>query len=605
MASKLARLLFILILVIPSVRAQSAQSASGEAEKRKAREEREKKALALADEIIKVAQSLRLPENRIRIDIALAGSLWDRDEKRARSLFKSAAASLSEMTAAVDSGDREYPNLTDLPQQLRQEILQVVANHDPKLALDFLRASRPASSEQRSYAQPAFEAQLQMRLAEHLAAKEPQQAFSLAEDSLKIAIDNGAMNMLYRLHSQDKALAEKFLGCILTRLRSDDFSRSPESVNIAIVLLRTWIESNRPASDQSGQRSTVHLSLANLDEQTARELSNILIKTVFNNAPAGFTGVAVGSLVIHGGRSFRSYPGQVVGILQQLKPMLPDIERLSPNQIAALRERIAEMDRSNQIQQGSWAKYQELLQNGTASELIEASKTAPPEVANNLVQQAAWKALNQGDEKSAREIVGQIADPQQRREMALNLDRQSVYRASEQQKLAEGRALLSRLPSLEERAGILTQLGASAAAKGDKSTALELLAEAQAMIGDRALSYPQLQTQIQIAGAYEQLDASKSAAIVEQVIDHLNELASAALVLNGFDIQQYFRDGEFVINSGNPMNTVAQESAQMLASLSRNDYDRARLAADRLQRPEMRVMALLQIAQVALSPDDR
>lgn len=65
----------------------------------------------------------------------------------------------------------KYSNLTHLPQQLRQEILQIVANHDPKLALDFLRASRPASSEQRSYAQPAFEAQLEMRLAEQLAAK--------------------------------------------------------------------------------------------------------------------------------------------------------------------------------------------------------------------------------------------------------------------------------------------------------------------------------------------------------------------------------------------------------------------------------------------------
>ncbi len=603
MTSKLARIFLVLLLVIPIVRAQSASPEASAAEQKKAREEREKKTLALVDEIIKEMQSLKLPENRIRIDIALAGSLWSRDEKRARALFNDAVASLSEITATVDSGEPEYFNLAQLSQQLRQEILQVAANHDPKLALDFLRASRPTSNEQLSYGQPNFEAQLEMRMAGQIAAKDPQEALSLAEDSLRLAVDYEAMNFLYKLQSQDKSAAERFLGDILNRLRTDDFSRSPASVNIATTLLRTWIESNRPASNQPGQRTTVNLSLSNLDEQTARELSTILIKAVLNNAPTSVGVVAVGSMVIDGGRTFRSYPGQMIGILQQLKPLLPDIERLSPNQIAPLRERIAEIDRLNQAQQGPWAKYQELAQKGTASELIEASKTAPPEVANSLVQQAVWKAFNQGDANSARAMVEKIDDPRQRREMALNLDRQSFYRASEQQKLAEARALLSRLPSMEERVNILCQLAGSTAAKGDKATALQLLGEAQGLVGDRALSYPQLQAQIQIANAYEELDASKSAAIVEGVIDKLNELSTAALVLNGFDIQQYFRGGEFVINGGNPLNMVAQASAQKLGSISRKEYDRARSGAERFQRLEMRVMGLLQIAQVALSTD--
>jgi hypothetical protein len=434
-----------------------------------------------------------------------------------------------------------------------------------------------------------------------LATKDPQEALSLAEDSLKNGIDYDSINMLYSLQSQDKSAAEKLLGDILTRLRTDDFIRSPASVNVATTLLRSWIESNRPASDQS-QRTTVNLSLSNLNEQTARELSTILIKAVLNNSSAGFPGAAVGSIVVDGGRSFRSYPGQTIGILQQLKPLLPDIERLSPNQIGPLREQVGEMDRLIQAQQGPWAKYQELTQNGTAGELIEASKTAPPEVANSLVQQAVWKAFNQGDANSARAMLDKIADPGQRREMTLNLDRQSFYRASDEQKLAEARAPLSRLFSIEERANILCQLAASIAAK-DKAAALQLLVEAQGLVGDRAQSYPQLQAQIQIANAFEELDATRSAAIVEGVIDKLNELSTAALVLNGFDIQQYFRDGEFVINGGNPLNMVAQESAQKLGSISRKEFDRARLGAERFQRPEMRVMGLLQIAQVALSTD--
>jgi hypothetical protein len=601
MASKLATFLLIILLVSPVVRAQSASGEASAAEEKKAREEREKQARALADEIIKEAQSLRLPENRIFVDIALAGSLWSRDQQRARALFKDAAASLSEITAAVDSGDREYINLAQLPQELRQEILQVAASHDARLALDLLRASRPSSPEQQSYAQLNLEAQLEMRLAMQIADKDPKEALSLAEDSLKLGTNYETINLLYKLQSQDKAGAERFLGDILNRLRTDDFSKSPASLNIATILLRTWSESNRPTSDQPVQRTTVNLSLTNLDEQTARELSNLIIKAVLNRGSN--SGAEFGSMDLYGRRSFGSYPGQLTGILQQLKPMLADIERLSPNEITALRSQLAEFEKLNQGQQ-PWAKYQQLAQNGTAEQLMEASKTAPPEFADSLVQQAAWKALNQGDTSGAREMLEKIADPRQRREMALNLDRQAFLRANDQQKLAEARALLPRITSVEG-ARILCQLAAGAASKGDKPAALQLLGEAQALIGDQAVNYEQLQAKLQIAGGYGQLDASKSAAIVERVIDQVNELSAAALVLNGFDLQQYFRGGEFVISGGNQLNMIVQESAQVLGSISRNDFEHARAAAERFQRQEMRVMALLQILQAAPTSEDR
>lgn len=604
MTAKLARVLFIILLVIPGVRAQSA---SREAEQKKAREERERKTLELVDEIIREAQSLKLPENRIRIDVALADSLWPRDEKRARARFQDAVAALSEITAAVDSAEQDYYLQSQLPQQLRQEILQVAINHDLRLAVDFLRASRPADP---GYGAPrTFEAQLEMRLAVQLAVKDPQEALSLAEESLRVSIDNDAINLLNSLQSRDKAAAEKLLGIIMNRVRTDDFSKSPAAMNITVNLLRAWIEGNRPA-DHPGKQMVVNLSLSNIDEQTARELSNIVIREVINSAAVRsgappVTRVMAGGGLVGYNESFHSYPGQLIGILQQLKPMLPDLERLAPNQLAALRESIAGLDRLRQAQDGPWVKYQELGQNGTVREILAAAKGAPPDVENYLVQQAAWKAFNGGDTNGAREIAEKIADPRQRREMALSLDRQSFYRASEQNKLAEARALLSRLPSLEERSGILCQLAASAATTGDKAAALQLLAEAHGLVGGRAQSYPQLQAQIQIAGAYEELDAGKSAAIVEGVIDQVNELSIAALVLNGFDIQQYFRSGEFIINGNNALNTIAREAAQRLGSISRKQYDRARLMAERFQRPEMRVMGLIRIVETALSADDQ
>jgi len=147
------------------------------------------------------------------------------------------------------------------------------------------------------------------------------------------------------------------------------------------------------------------------------------------------------------------------------------------------------------------------------------------------------------------------------------------------------------------------QLAVSSAANGDKPAAFQLLGEAQALLPDRAANYGQLQAQLQIARAYEDLDASKCTPIVEKVIDQLNELVTAALVLNGFDVQGYFRSGEFVITGGNPLNNMAQECGRALGLGARDDLDRARSATERFQRPEMRLIGLLQIAQAALTSD--
>lgn len=147
-------------------------------------------------------------------------------------------------------------------------------------------------------------------------------------------------------------------------------------------------------------------------------------------------------------------------------------------------------------------------------------------------------------------------------------------------------------------------MATSVATDGNRPMALELLGEAEALFGDRALSYEQLSARLQLATAYEQLNFGRSAELVERTISQLNELAVAALVLSGFDIQQHFRNNELVINGCNSLNEMAQESAQRIGSLSRFDFDRAKSVAEEFQRPEMRVMALLQIAQAVLTRTD-
>ncbi|HKG81508.1 MAG TPA: hypothetical protein VKA78_18875, partial [Pyrinomonadaceae bacterium] len=63
---------------------QPAQQATTE-EQEKQKAEREKNAYRLLDQVIDEAQSLRLPENRVRVQTNAADMLWDQNQGRARS----------------------------------------------------------------------------------------------------------------------------------------------------------------------------------------------------------------------------------------------------------------------------------------------------------------------------------------------------------------------------------------------------------------------------------------------------------------------------------------------------------------------------------------
>src|SRR5262245_6477685 len=247
MISKLVRGFLILLLVAQIVSAQSVPTEASAAEKKKARAERDKKTAALVDEIIKELQSLTLPENRIRISIGLAGSLWPRDEKRARLLFKEAATSLNEINTDNDSGYSDYENPAQLYQQLRQEMVQVASTHDPRLAIEFLRATRvDSTSRPPNSGMTNFEAQLEMRLANQIAGKDPNEALAIARDSLKISLDYESLNLLYNLQSQNKPIAERFLDDIMSAIRTYGIGNSA-ATPVAIMLLRTWVENSRAA----------------------------------------------------------------------------------------------------------------------------------------------------------------------------------------------------------------------------------------------------------------------------------------------------------------------------------------------------------------------
>jgi hypothetical protein len=518
----------------------------------------------------------------------LADLLWAKDHKRAGSLFNEATAILREVAGTSDELDSDFYSQQHLIPSLRQEMLNVAAKHDPRLALDFLRSTRSKIPTQPRYGRgnENIEGQLEFNVAMQIADREPAEAVRIAADALKHGVDYHSVNLLQRFQTQNNGTAEKFVEEIVGRLRGQDFNENPTSLFVIVYLLNNWADHSRIKADPARGESQAPRPL--LSDATAKELADMILRVLTTEQNRD-------------GSVSRSIGAQANSVIQQIKPLMPEIEKLPGLQLEQLRKRIQHMEQFQETYREPWPKYQELMQNGTVEALVEASKKAP-EFADSFLQQAMWKALNEGNDiERARAVVDLMSNPRQRAEMRLSLSRQLFYRAHTQQKLVEARNLLSEIHSIEEKGNLLMQLAGAAEVNGNKAFALELLSEAESLFPERAQNYNQLNSQLQMSRAYDKLDAAKSLAILEKAISQLNELAGAALILNGFDIPSYFRDGELLVNSGTSLSSTTQEVGRQLHRLAGEQFDRAKSLAETFQRRELRIIAILEIAQGAIT----
>ena len=134
------------------------QPTAEDLEKQKA--ERAKNAYRLLDQVIDEAQSLRLTENRVRVQMTAADMLWDQNQGRARSLFSMAAEGVAELgriqQTSVRRGSEDVygfvvsagggPPRNFRAFQLRQELVLAAARHDAALAYQLLAVTKPPAN---------------------------------------------------------------------------------------------------------------------------------------------------------------------------------------------------------------------------------------------------------------------------------------------------------------------------------------------------------------------------------------------------------------------------------------------------------------------------
>jgi hypothetical protein len=562
-------------------------------EEKKAAEELEKKALALVDEMVSEAMSLRLAENRVYILTGAAEALWKHNEERARALIREAmnqvVAHLREARDGEQNFDPRYGNRND-DSYLRGAVLNFLATRDAKMALEFLKTLRSLRPADRKNPDEEYrERELEMNLASQIAGSDPQTALQIAEEFLNGKLDYRLLNIWGNLLGKDPKAASSLTDKIISQLKSRDLLGDYETINFAINLLSYL----KPHADAVANAQN------NPNSSNATNINSAEIRQAYRDAleivAAATLKLTSNSMLDH------ESANKARNLLSQIPGYLPDIEKHLPSRIAAVRAKVAQFDKAKSVNSHEkfYAEYGRDLHNKPAQELLALATKAPPEVRQNVYHQAVQKAMGEGDDETARRIIKEnIPDKWQAAAMLYDIERRTAERAISEGKYADARRSLAKMATDDQRAAALAGWAMAAANKGDQKSAAEMLQEARAMIGSRMQKSDQLETQLTIANAALNLDPDSSFEITEAAIERINRLVAANTEIQTFGGMD---EGEIRIMHGAGWGGHSGAIVPLFAGLARKDFDRAGALLKRWQSSELRLMMSLSLAQNILS----
>ena len=603
------------------------QPTTEEQEKQKA--EREKNAYRLLDQVIDEAQGLRLTENRVRVQINAADMLWDQNQGRARSLFAMAAEGVAELGRTPSQQTNQHRGFQELsgvgpvgPQnirfvQLRQELVLAAARHEAPLAYQLLASTKPPASMQNTADQRGPRGQinsednLEQTLLGRIAALDPKLAAQNAEQMMeKGQFPRTLPEVINQLRSQDSEAADKLADKTVKRIQAANLLTNNDAVGLAQVLLTPGPRQPAPASTSTDTdtKQPVQSRGPALDQSVYVDLLSTVIDAALKATPAAQNNQrgpanprvrAVGPGATNAVRQ-EPTPAQMEQnnarrLLAGLQLALPIIDQYLPAKAPVVRQKMSELGMSNNPSANIAQSFTALQGNPTTDALIQAAAVAPQQIQSRLYQQAAYKAIEEGDTERARQIATEHLQNNVRDAVMKRIDFREMAKKAETARFEEIRQAVARLQTDGEKVDFLIQV-AGDTQKINPKLALQLLEEAKQMTSRRATSYQHFEQQLKVAHAFATVDPARSFEILDPGISQLNELLAAAAVLSGFEINM-FRDGEMSIQGGNGLTSMINRFGQELALLARSDFERSETLAGRFQFAEPRIIARLAIVQ--------
>jgi|SRR5882724_5290385 len=590
-------LLFCLALLAPShVAAQVDDKAKAQKELER-RQELERKTLGLVDEIVAAAWGLKLPENRSFVLASAAELLWPRDEKRARNLYWEAFNNLGQPDGpALDSTNRDATakdratnagtskqTTGDQAQTLKQyyamfglrrDFFRKVAQRDPQLALEMLHATRlrPPESAEVNYHLPD-ERDLEQEIAQVAVARDPKQALRIARESLAKGVTFQLLGVLFELNRQSPEMASEFAGDLIDKLQTLNVATDAVAWRTSIELLRL----SRTARDVPADARLRPYQLRLSDDQK-RELVELL-----SNAAL--------TLSANGNPSM------------DISEVMPEVEQFAPERVANIRTRMAETRRTQTKELREWQDYNVLVDKGTPEDLVKAAAKAGEEVRRELYQAAVTKAILNNKADALRDFIkSNVEDESQRKSLTKLLDANQLGWAVNRGDIEELQKLLPLIAAKEQRAEAMAAMAMALEKKGEHEEAARMVDDALALVKVDLASQAQSNALMAVVLAYSLIDPAGAFAIVEPIIDRMNDDVSRLLLLDRVVRSGAVRNGEIIMQQPGviSLDLAILKFGQGVVAMANADFNRTKAMADRFQRNELRIMARLLIAQSLL-----
>lgn len=578
--------------------------------------EKERQAFTLLEQVVQEAQILRLPENRARVQLGAATLLWQRDQGRARSFLAMAGENVAEMMrqegASLASEDRRGSLQARAAAQLRQELVLTAARYDAALAYQLLASTRPPTPvDSRNPDAFGSEDILEQRLLAEIAALDPKLAFQNAEQMLdKGQFPRTLPEVLAQLQSKDKEAAAKLEDKISKRLQSGNILSNVEAGMLALSLLRPGprTEGNSASGAPNSSRSLLAPSsynslLSNIVEAALRATAptpsnrtqgRARAQTGRNRGGAGrqpTSPTELSAAEMEQNNAFR--------LMSAMPSLLPQIDQYLPARAQAVRQKMTELKIGDSSRGGLQNQFRS--PSVTSDALMAMASQAPPQLQPRVYQQAAMRALNEGNPDLARQIANDHLESPARDSVLQAVEFRQTSEKAIAGSIDEVRQTVSALRSDEERVEMLLRLSGTAA-PNNRKLALEILEEARLYTNRRASNYQQFDQQLRVAAAFKDLEPSQGFDVLEPVVMQLNELLAAAATLSGFELNM-FRDGELPLEGRNRLSNVVMRYGAVLGQLAESDFDRSQTLASRFQFSEPRLLARLAIVRGMLGKE--
>ena len=515
------------------------------------------KAFKLLESVASQLGTLQSAENRARMGSNLVESFWKHDEDRARSLLRSVQEEIrSELQR------RERPNhdtMLEVFLKLRLDTVERVAKHDPEAALEFLKVTEPVFEEgRRPYNFVENERGVEMRLAKQVAADNPDVALQLARRVLNRYLSADLLLFLRKLNRKHPDKGQILYKEMVAKVRESDFD-DWQTRNFAQTFVRAFTP---PEADES----------------TYRELVSFFVTKALDNGCG------------------KKREDDEANICTWLLSGIRDLSKYD-SRAASLKQWTSEEAESDRPFIG-YEEVQEMMEENAVDQLQEiASKH--PEMRMTIYARLIDREVVSGNYDQARKLIAQWNNmPELQQQLLAYVEHRQKQSNLDEKSLHDIQMKLTQIKDPSGQVKFLMSMVVQL--EVNRKDALKLLNQANDIAESMKPGKEQTESRLALAILYCYQKNERGFAMMESLVPKLNELVDVAVKLDGYDTD-YLRDGEWNMSANGSVGAILTQLSQRAGDFAWYDFDRAVALASQFERPEIRMMAHLKLAQSILA----